>query len=130
MKYSSKTHKNVLFIEGAGFFFAMGLIWIDERFDLPHLLFNTQKTPYNIPEAIMELVIIGILGVVVLILTHYTMMRIRYLRDFYRICAACKKVFINGKWVSIEEFLHIHGEVDLSHGLCDGCLQKSLDEIK
>ena len=124
MQYTSRIHKIILFIEGVGFLILMGIIWIDELFDLPSLLFNTQETPYNITEVIMEISIIGILGSLVLIITHCVLRQIRYLAGFYRICSACKKVFINGIWVSIEEFLHTCGEVDLTHGLCDECAKK------
>ena len=128
MKYSSRTHKLILLIEGTGFFFIMVVIWMDEWFDLPHVLFNTPETPYNFAEAILEVIIIGILGVVVLMITHTFLKRIRYFQDFYRICAGCKKVIIDGTWVSIEDFLHVYGEVDLTHGLCEECAQKYLGE--
>lgn len=128
MQYSSRKHKIVLIIESVGFLLTIVLIWINERFDLPHLLFNSQETPYNTIEVLMEVSIIGILGVSVLIITHNVFVRIKYLGGFYRICAACKKVMIEDTWISIEEFLHKYAEIDLTHGLCEKCVKKYIDD--
>jgi PleD family two-component response regulator len=55
--------------------------------------------------------------------------QVRTLRGLLPICASCKKVRDDqGYWHDVEEYLHEHAHVDLSHGICPDCFQKLYPE--
>lgn len=50
------------------------------------------------------------------------MAEIKTLRGIITICANCKSIRNgNGKWESLESYLHSHTEAQFSHGLCKEC---------
>lgn len=53
------------------------------------------------------------------------MANIKTLRGFLPICAHCKNIRDDkGYWLSVEEYVRVHTEVDFSHGICPRCLEK------
>ncbi len=53
------------------------------------------------------------------------MANIKTLRGFLPICAHCKNIRDDkGYWLSVEEYVRVHAEVDFSHGICPRCLEK------
>lgn len=128
MKFSSPKYNKILYIEILGFSLLILLIWVDELLDLPHILFDSPSTPFNFIEVIFESISAFFLGLFSIISTNSVLDRNRNLRKFYHICASCKKVNYDGKWISIEEFLHEHADTDLSHGLCEICMEKCLHD--
>lgn len=46
-------------------------------------------------------------------------------------CADCKKVRSpDGKWIQMESYITGHSEAVFSHGFCDNCYRRRLEEIK
>ncbi|WP_371804412.1 hypothetical protein [Candidatus Lokiarchaeum ossiferum] len=124
----SQNYNKILCLEIIGFSSLIILILIDELFDLPHLLLNNPKTPFNLAEVIFEVTSAFFLGLFTILSTQKVLKRNRKLRKFYHICASCKRVKLDERWISIEEFLHEHSDADLSHGLCETCMEKYLHD--
>jgi len=50
---------------------------------------------------------------------------VKTLRGWIRICANCKRVLNDaGTWEQFESYVHTHGGVDFSHGICPECAGK------
>jgi len=57
--------QTVVVREILGFAAVIVVLWIDELFDLPHLLFGTAATPINWAECALESLLTGILAFLV-----------------------------------------------------------------
>jgi len=100
------------------------VIWLDEFIDLPHLFFGAPSRPFRLEEFILETVSILILAVVVITVTLVIQYRARRVEQFLRVCAWCRKVWLDDKWVSFEEYMHKSQALRSSHGICEECLSK------
>ena len=50
---------------------------------------------------------------------------VKTLQGWIRICANCKRVLNDaGVWEQFESYVHAHGGVDFSHGICPECAGK------
>jgi response regulator RpfG family c-di-GMP phosphodiesterase len=56
---------------------------------------------------------------------------IRTLRGFIPICAWCKKIRnIQGYWEQMERYIENHSYATFSHGICEDCAKKALEDKK
>lgn len=126
--------KQLLLIEITGFIFIVIILWLDEIFDFPHLLFNTPATPVNWLESMIESGIIIILASFAVYLTVHLTHQIKYLEGLLRICSNCKKIYSKKEWIPIETYIARYSNADFTHGLCPECYKKfykkALNQIK
>jgi hypothetical protein len=55
---------------------------------------------------------------------------VKVLRGFIPICASCKKMRDDqGFWTRLEEYLTVHSEASLSHGICPDCARRLYPEL-
>ncbi|MBN2351082.1 MAG: hypothetical protein JXD23_00830 [Spirochaetales bacterium] len=47
--------------------------------------------------------------------------RTKYLEGFMTICASCKKVKIDDRWVHIKKVISDKSNLKFSHGICPAC---------
>jgi len=129
MTNQSKT-KRILLYEGLGFLFLILLSWLDELISLPQLIFGEVPHPGSIHEAIIETVAIAAVGIIVLFFTKRLMQRLFYLEDFLRVCAWCRKIGYDGKWITLEDYFDQGFGIQTSHGMCAECLTRGADKVK
>ena len=129
MTNQSKT-KRILWYEGLGFLFLILLSWLDELISLPQLIFGEVPHPGSIHEAIIETVAIVAVGIVVLFFTKRLMQRLFYLEDFLRVCAWCRKIGYDGKWITLEDYFDQGFGIQTSHGMCPECLIRWAEKVK
>ena len=120
--------QGILFFEALGFALIVALLWLNECLDLPHHLFGAAPTPINWPESLLESVLVLGLAGGTLAWTDHALARIRYLEGFLQVCAFCRKVRSDDKWISIEEYVAGHSELAFSPGLCPECLKRYFPE--
>ncbi len=113
----------VLLYQSAGFLSVIGLSWLDEYFGLSSLIFGE----YNvyIPEfhaSILEMLFILGVWLVVARSTRRVLERIKYLEGFMKVCAWCRRIEYQGRWMPLEEFLEQGFDTPTSHGICTECL--------
>jgi len=63
------------------------------------------------------------------LLSRRLLARLYYLEGFLRVCAWCKKINLNGDWVSLEEFFERKLETNTSHGICEACNERMKAEM-
>jgi len=57
--------------------------------------------------------------------------RVKSLTGLLPTCADCKKIRTpSGEWVQMETYISAHSEALFTHGFCDNCMKKRLQEIK
>jgi hypothetical protein len=50
--------------------------------------------------------------------------RIYYLESFTRLCAWCRRVYYNGKWIQIEKNFQKTTNAKMTHEICNDCAEK------
>jgi hypothetical protein len=121
MKKQRRYEKVILSLELIGFASVLLLIWLDEFVDIPFLYFGALKTPPRPQEYWFETCAVLLLGTVVVIATLWVFRRLRFLEDFIRVCAWCRKVEVGEKWLTFEEYMKRQHDVKSTHGICPEC---------
>ena len=125
-----KTKDWALIAGEAGLFFIVTIVlWLDEFVDLPYRLLGAPPTPYRPQEYILETVSVLIVAIVVITISILSMRRARRLERFLRVCAWCRKVWVDDEWVSFEEYALKKHSLKSSHGICEVCVAR-LDKKK
>jgi hypothetical protein len=131
-----KAARRILLLEFAGFFVVAAAVWLDELFDMPHLLFDAPRSNFNLHEAAFESFAILLLGIAVATVTWRLTRRISELEEMLPICSFCKKIRRfdadpeqQESWQTIEHFIHERTGTRFSHSLCPECLEKHYGEI-
>jgi hypothetical protein len=115
--------KDWLFILAEIFLFAfiIPVMWLDEYIDLRPFLPGISISERS-QEYIIETSLILIIAVSVITATIIVLRKIRRIEHFLRVCAWCRKVWVDGKWVSFEEYALREHSLRSSHGICDECV--------
>jgi hypothetical protein len=116
----------VIAVESLSFVLVLAILWLDEFVDIPYLYFGAPATPYRLAEYEIETVSIVAVAMLVVVSTLIIQRRSRRFEAYLRVCAWCKKVWLDGKWVPFEEYLEMKHEVKASHGICDECMKKEM----
>ena len=124
----NKILKLVIIVEVIGFCLIIFIIWANEIIDIPHHIFGAPATPINLIEGVIETICILILYIIIITTTLMIMKKIKYLEGFLPVCAYCKKIRINDKWIPIEIYISDHSEVLFTHGYCPECFKKYFSE--
>lgn len=123
------THK-ILALEFIGFLVVIAILWLDEIWDIPFVLFGGQATPINYRESVFEMALVAALAVVVLARTHRMLVKIRHLEGILPVCSFCKKIRVDDQWVPIENYIRDHSPVEFSHSLCPQCREEHYGYLK
>jgi len=120
MKHNA-SQKVILLIEVIGFLAVLAIIWLDEFIDVPFVYFGAAKTPPRPEEYWFETISILLLAAAVFTATLMVLRRLRYLEKFVRVCAWCRKVLVGETWLTFEEYMKAHHDVEPLHGICPSC---------
>lgn len=121
--------RNLMFAQATGFGLLILCLWMDEVFDLPHLLFGAPATPINWIESIFETVLALMLGSCTTLFSWQLVQHIKYLEGFLPVCSICKRIRVESSWIPIEDFISHRSEAVFSHGVCPECEQKYYPEL-
>jgi hypothetical protein len=99
----------------------MAVIWLDEWLDLPHRLFGEPASPARFSEAGVESGCIAVAGALAVLATVALLRRVRRLETYVAMCAWCRQVRVDGRWMPFEEFLLLKEDLRTSHGICESC---------
>ena len=107
------------------------LLWFDEIFDIPYLIFGADKTPINWVESLFETICISIIGIIFIRFTFNIFKRIKHLEGILPVCSSCKKIRDkDGNWHSMESYIHERSDAEFSHGLCPECVKQLYQELE
>jgi len=121
VRLRSVVFRRTLLLEGAGFLLIVAIIWMDEIFDLPHLLFGAASTPLRLGEGWLESVLTVAVGSAIVSITYRAFRRIEYLESLVVMCAWCRRVRAQDEWLTVEAFLERQHNARTTHGICEGC---------
>lgn len=121
-----RSMRRTIVIHVVGFLALAALVWVDEAIDLPHHAFGATKSAFRAEEALLESTLVLALGIGVVLWIRRTMRRIAYLESLVTLCAWCRRVHVDGEWLTLEQYLE-HHDRQTSHGLCPECDAKMLE---
>ncbi len=116
--------KRILQLEIVAFAGIIASSWINEVWDLPHLVYGVKPSPQNYYESTMETGWALLVLAFVLAITQVFMKQIKHLEGFLPVCSFCKSIRVEEKWKPIEQYMHDHTKVKMTHSLCPGCAKK------
>jgi hypothetical protein len=111
----------MLALEAVGFLLIVAIIWMDELFDLAHLMLGAARTPVRWGEGALESLLTVAVGAAVITVSYRAFRRIEYLESLTVMCAWCRRVRSGEEWLSVEDFLERQHRSLTSHGICQGC---------
>ncbi|MDD2706544.1 MAG: hypothetical protein PHV34_00930 [Verrucomicrobiae bacterium] len=120
----STIKKHVIGIQATVFAFLILLVWAAEIFQLPSRLFGAARMPPNFAKCAFETIEILFGCSLCLYFSQQLLQYVRYLEGFVSICANCKKVRHNGRWIPIESYISDRSETKFSHGICPACAKE------
>jgi len=122
---TSISKKWMISIEAICFFLILCTLWADEIFDFPHLFFNLEATPIDWSDASIESVIFIFIAGIALLLTWKLSPKEDGLSNskVVAVCAVCRKVCVEGRWISLDSFIESGAVGTLTHGICPDCME-------
>jgi len=104
------------------------LIWVNEIFDLPSIVYGEEPGPPSFLSASLLSAFVVLTAIITVGQTHVKQQRI--LAGFLTICANCHKVRVyQDVWQAIEEYVSRYCPVEFSHGLCPDCFTKEMSKL-
>ena len=127
IKYSLS--RQVIYYEIAAFAVVIGLLWLDEIFDIPSRFLGAPPTPVNWRESLFESLLIGFLCLIVIRLTKNLFQRMKYLEGLLPICSSCHRIRgEQGDWQVMESYIQERSDAAFTHGICPECAEKLYPE--
>ena len=108
----------------AGFLGLIAIFALDEYWDLPARSFGIDLKPIRPSDFSVKVVAALVLFVLVLGVLRQAIHRINRLAQMLTMCAWCRRVSLEGEWVSIDQFLQQRRNTTSSVGLCPDCYGK------
>ncbi|MGC2239058.1 MAG: hypothetical protein WA584_23085 [Pyrinomonadaceae bacterium] len=125
-KYVSR----ILWYQGFGFLAIIALTWAIKFFDLLGYFGANDADSVNWRESILDTTLVVMVAIPVLILTKRLVSHLYYLEGLLHICAWCKKLQDDDKWVPLEDFFQENFHMRTSHGMCMTCAEHMKGQIR
>ena len=106
--------------QAAGFSVLLALLWIVELARVPHLLLG-EAAEFNWPRVLIRSAIVLFIWLIVHVTTRRLLQRLHELEEFLLLCAWCRRVGHEGRWLHFEEFFGSRFAATTSHGICPEC---------
>ena len=108
----------------AGFLGLIVVFALDEYWDLPARSFGAFLKPIRPYEFSIKVVAALCLFITVLGVLREAILRIQHLSHMLTMCAWCRRVAVDGGWISIDQFLQQRRNTTSSVGVCPDCYAK------
>ena len=115
----------ILTLAVAGFLGLIVIFALDAYWDLPARSFGAFLKPIR-PYG-FSIKVVAALGLFITVLgvLRQAILRIQRLSHMLTLCAWCRRVSVNGEWISIDQFLQQRRNTTSSVGLCPDCYSKN-----
>jgi hypothetical protein len=122
--------KRVLLYQSVGFLAIIALSWFDELTGLRSLLLGDHPYISDFRESAVEMLLVMVVWLFVARSTRRFLGHLKDLEAFMRVCAWCRRVEHQGRWIHLDEFLREGFNTPTSHGICEDCLSKQRSNIE
>jgi len=105
------------------------VLWANEILDIPYEYFGSTPTPINWIEAIIESVLVFLLGLYVIFVSWFVFVGIESSTNKQQICPICKKIKTGDIWSVFPEDNTALSIKDMEENLCPECFDKIIKHI-
>jgi hypothetical protein len=116
--------QRALLWHGMAYLTIIVLTWCEEAFYFLHQLFSRTPEQPNYLDAAITTLIIVLVWVVSGMAIYHLVVRLNYLEQFLHVCAWCRRIDCDNKWIDLETYLSKKTVGVLSHGICPDCVLK------
>lgn len=120
-----KNPNRVLFYEAVGFVTILAITWLDEFLGFPERYLGGASHSPEWLEGGVETAAILAVAIPTLLLTRRLMSRLFFLEGFLTVCAWCRKINDEERWISMEDYFSSGLRMRTSHGMCPDCFEKA-----
>lgn len=122
----AKKTSRILVYEAIGFSVILAMTWLDEFLGFPEsFLPGAAPHPPEWVEGGVETAAILAVAIPTLLLTRRLLTRLFHLEGFLKVCAWCRKINDERRWIPMEEYLSSEFRLTTSHGMCPDCFDKA-----
>lgn len=125
-----KSGSRVLWYESFGFGLILLLSWLNKFVDLPHLFTAGDARLSKWRDGFIETLLVLLIWAFVHSLTKRLVDRLHYLEGMLKICAWCRKVGHDDRWMRLEDYFAEDFHIGTTHGVCPECLKKLEDDTR
>jgi hypothetical protein len=115
----------VLLHQSIGFLAIIAVCFFDELVRLSSLIFGEDSCLVEFRESALKMLLILCVWLLVGGSTRRILAQAQHLARFMKVCAWCRRIENNGRWMPLEEFLKFSLDAPTSHGICRDCLEKT-----
>ena len=102
----------------------IALTWCEEAFYFFHQLFQQTPEQPNYMDAAITTLIIALVWVVSGMAIFRLVIRLNYIERFLHVCAWCRRIEYDDRWMDLESYFARKTIGVLSHGICPDCIRK------
>jgi hypothetical protein len=121
--------RRILVYEAIGFAAILALVWINEFLVFSEYIFRPHTDHPEIWESLLDTAAILAIAAVMIRMTQRVLSRLFYLERFLRVCAWCRKIQQEDRWITLEDYLSSGFATRTSHGMCPECAEKAKREL-
>ena len=122
--------RKVFFFECLTISLVIAVIWLDELFDIPFLVFNANPTPVNWHEAIFESLLILSVGAMTIAYNRRILLKINRIAEVIPVCASCHRIYDDDEfWNILKKGANQYCKSQFVDGICMDCLEKYSPEV-
>jgi hypothetical protein len=119
----------IIIYQNLGFLGIIALCYLDDLLKLPSLIFSDHPFVILHRRTTLEMLLVLSVWFVVTASTRRILNRIRYLEEFMRVCAWCRRINYHGEWMRLEEFMRQGFDTPTTHGICTECFSKQKEAM-
>ena len=116
--------QKALLWQSLGFLIVVVLTWSDAIFDLAHLILGLPHRDLDFNRTAITTAVILLLWMFSAYKIYLVVSRLSYLESFLHVCAWCRKIEHNDRWLSLEAHFAQKTGGQVSHGICPECSDK------
>ena len=120
----------IVLYQNLGFLCIIVLCYLGDLLRLPSLIFSGHPLVILHRRTTLEMLLVLVVWFVVTATTRRILDRIRYLEEFMRVCAWCRRINYHGEWMRLEEFMRQGFDTPTTHGICAECFSKQRESQK
>jgi hypothetical protein len=122
--------QKALLWQSLGFLIVLVLTWSDSIFDLAHAILGLPHRELDVNRTAITTVVIIFLWMFSAYKIYLVVSRLSYLESFLHVCAWCRKIEYDNRWLSLEAHFAQKTGGTVSHGICPECAEKVLHPIR
>jgi hypothetical protein len=122
--------KRIIIYQNLGFLGIICLCYLDDLLKLPAIIFSSNPFEFVYRRTTLEMLMVLGVWFVVTVSTRRILARLRYLEEFMRVCAWCRRINYHGEWMRMEEFMRQGFDTPTTHGICMECFQQQQAAIE